>query len=72
MYPDKQNKNQQLNKVQGVYRKKRRELKTEVKEYKVGTIGSIVVIICLIVFLIFFIMSMLFDMGVSVPEIFGR
>jgi hypothetical protein len=47
MYPNKQNKNQKLKKVQGLYRKKRREQKIEVKEYRVGTFVSIIVTICL-------------------------
>jgi hypothetical protein len=72
MYPDKQNKSQKLKKVQGLYRKKRHLQNTEVKENKVGTFGSIVVTTCLSLFLFFFIMSVLFDLGVSVPEIFGR
>jgi hypothetical protein len=72
MSPHKQNKNQKLQRVQSLYIKKKQEQKTEIKDYKVGIFGSIVVTICLILFFIFFIMSVLFDMGVSVPEIFGR
>jgi hypothetical protein len=68
----KQNENQKVQKVRSLYRKKKQEQKTEIKDYKVGTFGSIVVTFCLILFFIFFIISVLFDIGVSVPEIFGR
>lgn len=70
MYPNKQDKNQKLRKVQGLYRKKRQK-NTEADD-KMGILGTTIVTICLILFSIFFIMSVLFDMGVSVPEIFGR
>ncbi|RIW28929.1 hypothetical protein D3H55_20395 [Bacillus salacetis] len=69
MNPDKQERKQKLRKVQSLYRKNKYHYKE--KEYKVGTWGSIIVLICVVLFFFLFIMSMLFDMGVQLPDIFG-
>ncbi|MBM7649706.1 preprotein translocase subunit SecE [Bacillus ectoiniformans] len=69
MYPQKQDKNQKLRKVQGLYRKKKQKYKTK---DNVNKYGRIVVSICVILFFFFLIIDVLFDIGVPLPEIFGR
>jgi hypothetical protein len=69
VYPNKQDKNQKLRKVQSLYRKKKHKNKTE---GNVNKIGTVVVSICIILFFFFFITSVLFDIGVPLLGIFGR
>ncbi|VXB16103.1 conserved hypothetical protein [Bacillus sp. 349Y] len=72
MYPPKQSKEEKRKKVQALYREKKRGHQSSPKEFRVGTIGSMAIGVCVLLFVLYFIMGFLFDMGVPVPEIFGR
>lgn len=68
MYTNKQDKNQKLRTVQGLYRKKRNKNRTTDKETKIWTVF---ISICILAVFFFFVTSILFDIGVPLPPFFG-
>lgn len=69
MYPNKNDKNQKLRKVQRLYRKNINKNRGENDDNK---IWKVVINICLLVVIFFFITSALFDIGVPLPSFLGR
>lgn len=69
MYPNKQDKNQKLRKVQGLYRKKKHTSRAEDDGNKIWTV---IVSICVLAVFFFFVTSVLFDIGIPPHPLFGR
>ncbi|QTC42990.1 hypothetical protein I7V34_07035 [Bacillus sp. V3] len=61
--------NQKLRKVQSLYRKKKYRRRTGSEENRTWTL---VVGISVLIMFFFLIMSVLFDIGIPIPSLFGR
>ena len=75
MDQNKQEKKLMQKKIQALYRETKRqdkEKKTDNINLNLNTFWKIIVSISVITFCVFLLMAALFDLGVEVPEIFGR
>lgn len=68
MYPNKQDKNQKLRYVRALYRKNINKTRTDDEETKVW---KVLISICVLAVFFICVIDVLFDIGVSLPALFG-
>ena len=69
MYPNKQDKNQKLRKVQGLYRKRKNKGRIENEENRSWTVFMN---ICYWALFLYIVYSLLFDIGIQLPSYFDK